>query len=64
MKLIELLKLIDKSDFVYLSIEVCGMQFETRHTVEFFIDNADDLNNRKVLRAYSAEGDFHIRIEN
>lgn len=63
MRLIELLKIMNKSDFVHLGVELCGMQFETRHTVEFFIDNADDLNDRKVLGAYIAEGDFHIRLE-
>ena len=63
MKLIELLKLIGKSNYVYLGIEVCGIQFESRHTVGFFIDNADDLNDREVLGAYSAEGDYHIMLE-
>lgn len=63
MKLIELLNVMDKNDFVNLGIEVCGMQFETRHTVEYFIGNDNDLNERNVLGAYLSDGDFHVRID-
>lgn len=63
MKLVELLNIMNKSDFVCLGVEVCGMQFETKHSVEFFINNADTLNDRKVLGAYILENNFHIRLE-
>lgn len=63
MKFIDLLNVMNKSDFICLGIEVCGMQFETKHSVEYFIDNADDLNERKVLGAYLNAGDFHVKLE-
>lgn len=63
MKLMDLLKLMNKNDFVYLGVEVCGMQFETKHSVDFFIDNADILNDKEILGTYLEDGNFHIRLE-
>lgn len=63
MKLIELLNVMNKNNFVLLGVEVCGIQFEAEHTVEFFIDNATDLHDKNVLGTYIVDGDFHIRLE-
>lgn len=63
MKLVELLNVMNKNNFVYLGVEVCGIQFEAEHTVEFFIDNATDLHDKNVLGTYMADGGFHIRLE-
>ena len=61
--MLDLLKIMNKNDFVYLGVEVCGMQFETKHIVEFFIDNADILNDKEILGTYLENGDFYIRLE-
>lgn len=63
MKLIDFLKILDKNTFVTLGIAVSGMQFETEHSAEFFIDNADEINNRKIKTAYVTDGKLHIRLE-
>ena len=38
MKLIDFLKIIDKDTFIFLDFSVRGIQFETRNSVEFFMD--------------------------
>lgn len=65
MKLIDLLKVTDKNTFLVLSISVCGMQFETEHSVEFFINNGDELNTRTILKMECSVGSrIHVRLEN
>ncbi|MFR5022846.1 MAG: hypothetical protein ACLUCA_11260 [Mediterraneibacter gnavus] len=63
MKLIDFLKMMDKDTFIFLGISVCGMQFETRHSVEFFMDNGDELNSRKIMKVYILDDGLHIRLE-
>ena len=60
MKLIDFLKMMDKDTFIFLGISVCGMQFETRHSVEFFMDNGDELNSRKIMKVYILDDGLHI----
>lgn len=63
MKLIDFLKMMDKDTFIFLDYSVCGMQFETRHSVEFFMDNGDELNSRKIMKVYILDDGLHIRLE-
>lgn len=63
MKLIDLLNVMDKNTFVFVGVSVCGMQFETSKSVEFFINNGGELNNKKIMKAYMADGELHIRLE-
>lgn len=63
MKLIDLLKVTDRNDFIFLSISICGMQFETRHSAGFYIDKGVDFHNKKIDKVYSADGDIRVRIE-
>lgn len=64
MKLIDFLKLMDKDTFVFISVYVYGMQFETRHSVEFYINNGNELNSKKIAGVYIADDSLHIRLEN
>lgn len=63
MKLINFLQIMDKNTFVVLGISVCGMQFESKHSVEFFIDNGDELNEKKIKTVYVTDGELHVRLE-
>ncbi len=63
MKLSQLLKIMDEDTFIYVGISVCGMQFETKHSAEFFDDNGDELNERKITKIYVTDGELHIRLE-
>ena len=64
MKLIDFLKVVDNDTFIFVSIAVCGMQFETRHSAEFYITNGDDLNKRKIEQIYTDDEGLHVRLEN
>lgn len=63
MKLIDFLKIMDKDTFIFLDVSVCGIQFETRHSVEFFMDNGDELNSRKIMKVHILDDGLHIRLE-
>lgn len=63
MKLIDFLKVMDRDTFIFLGVSVCGMQFETRHTAEFYINNGDELNNKEIMKAYILDDGLHIRLE-
>ena len=63
MKLIDLLKVTDRNDFIFLSISICGMQFETRHSAGFYIDKGVDFHNKKIDKVYSADGGIRVRLE-
>lgn len=54
---------MDEDTFIYVGISVCGMQFETKHSAEFFDDNGDELNERKITKIYVTDGELHIRLE-
>ncbi len=64
MKLIDFLRVMDKDTFLVISISLCGMQFETKHSAEFFIENGDDLNNKKILKVCNINNDIHVKLEN
>ncbi len=63
MKLIDLLKVMDKDTFIFLSVSVCGMRFETKHSAEFYIEHGDELNNKKILKVYVEDGYLHVALE-
>ena len=62
MKLIDLLKVTHKDVFMFVGISVCGMRFETRHSVEFYINNGDKLNERGIEKVYLMEDGLHVRL--
>ena len=63
MKLIDLLKVMDKNDFIFLSISVCGMWFETRHSAGFYINKGIDFHDKKINKVYSADGGLCVKLE-
>lgn len=63
MRLYEFLKVMSKETFISLSVSVCGMQFVTRHSVEFYNDNGDELNSKKIEKVFMVDGELHIRLE-
>lgn len=63
MKLVDFLKVMDKDTFISVGVTVCGMRFETRHSAEFFINNGDELNNRKIKVVHMDDNGLHIRLE-
>lgn len=62
MKLRDFLQVVDKNQFICLGISVCGMQFETKHTAEFYLNNGDDLNNREIMKIYTTDDGLHVRL--
>lgn len=63
MKLIDFLKVMDNDSFIFLNVSVWGMQFETRHTAEFFIKTGGDLNNKEIEKAYVLGDGLHVRLK-
>lgn len=62
--LMEFLKVMDKDTFVSIGVTVCGIKFEARHSAEYFIEQGDTLNNKKIQKAYMDDCGLHIRLEN
>lgn len=63
MKLIDLLKVTDRNDFIFLSISICGMQFETRHSAGFYIDKGIDFHDKKINKVYYTDGGLRVKLE-
>lgn len=63
MKLRDFLNVVDKRQFIFLGISVCGMQFETKYTAEFYLNNGDDLKDRNIKTIYTQEDELHVRLE-
>lgn len=63
MKLIDLLKVMDKNDLIFLNISVCGMWFETRHSAGFYINKGIDFHDKKINKVYSADGGLCVKLE-
>lgn len=64
MKFIDLLKVTDGNAFLVVSMSVCGMQFETRHSAESFINNGVELNDRKIAAVRNIDGEIIVQLEN
>ena len=62
MKLIDLLKVMDKNDLIFLNISVCGMRFETRHSAGFCINKGIDFHDKKINKVYSADGGLCVKL--
>lgn len=63
MKLIQLLKMMDSNSFIILSVSICGMQFTTRHSAEFYINQGDELNEKKIQKITMIDGEMNVRLE-
>lgn len=63
MKLKDFLKVMNKDEFICLGISMHGMQFETRHSVSFYLDNGDELNNMEIMSVYTRDGEMHVRLK-
>lgn len=64
MKLKDFLKVMKKEvEFIYLGISVHGMQFETKHSVGFYLDNGDELNDMEIMCVYIQDGEMHVRLK-
>ncbi len=63
MQLIDFLNVVDKDQFIYLGITVCGMRFETNHSAEFYLDNGGDLNYMEIAKVYTDDKGLHVRLK-
>lgn len=64
MKLIDFLKVMDKDTFICVVVEAFGMHLEAKHSAKFLIDSADsELHNKKIMKAYVADGCLRVLLE-
>ena len=64
MKLIELLKIVDEDCFITVAISIRGMEFTTNHSAGYYIDQNDELNEKKIKKITMVCGEMNILLEN
>lgn len=63
MKLIDLLKLMDRDTFLTLDISILGMTFKARHQADFFLSQGAGLMDREVELMYITSRELHVRLK-
>lgn len=63
MKLRDLLNVSDEDMFICVSIPVYGMQFQTKHSVGFFIENESELNDMEIEDLHVTDGDVLVKLK-
>ena len=63
MKLIQLLEMMDNDSFIILIVSICGIQFTTRHSAGFYINQDNELNKKKIQKITMINGEMNVRLE-